>query len=109
MINWLHTFNPQPVLLTLGPIHIYWYGLLVVLGIIAGLLEKNKVGKGHTHNTIGALGGLAGVPFVSDMMCGYYEGAKSVDKNVKLVWNDATGFTDPSQGKSFADSQISKA
>jgi len=38
MINWLHTFQPERTMLTLGPINIYWYGLFIVLGIITALL-----------------------------------------------------------------------
>jgi phosphatidylglycerol:prolipoprotein diacylglycerol transferase len=37
MINLLHTFSPEAVLLSLGSINIYWYGLLMVLGILAAL------------------------------------------------------------------------
>jgi basic membrane lipoprotein Med (substrate-binding protein (PBP1-ABC) superfamily) len=29
------------------------------------------------------------------MMCGYYAGARSVDKKVKLAWDYANSFTDP--------------
>jgi phosphatidylglycerol:prolipoprotein diacylglycerol transferase len=35
--NFLHTFHPSPIVLQLGPITIYWYGLLIVLAILAGL------------------------------------------------------------------------
>jgi len=38
MINFLHNFLPQPILFQLGFVRIYWYGLLVVLGIVLGLL-----------------------------------------------------------------------
>jgi len=50
MINWLHNFNPQPILLALGPIHIYWYGLMVVLGIVAGLLAILRLAKLYNLN-----------------------------------------------------------
>lgn len=43
MINWLHTFHPQALLLTLGPIHIYWYGLFMVIGIISALAISYKL------------------------------------------------------------------
>lgn len=36
-INFLHTFRPSPILISLGPIHIYWYGLFIVLGVLAAL------------------------------------------------------------------------
>ena len=37
MFNFLHTFIPQPLVLNYGVFHIYWYGLLMVLGMIAAL------------------------------------------------------------------------
>lgn len=43
----LHTFNPQPILFSLGPINIFWYGLLMVIGIIAGLATTVYLGKKH--------------------------------------------------------------
>jgi len=54
MINFLHTFTPNPILISLGPINIYWYGLFIVFGILVALaltlklseyydLEKNKI------------------------------------------------------------------
>ena len=45
MINWLHTFQPQAILLSLGPINIYWYGLFIVLGIGAALLVSLKIAR----------------------------------------------------------------
>jgi phosphatidylglycerol:prolipoprotein diacylglycerol transferase len=43
MITWLHTFNPQATLISLGPINIYWYGLFIVLGIGVALLVSLKI------------------------------------------------------------------
>ncbi|KKQ60653.1 MAG: Prolipoprotein diacylglyceryl transferase [Parcubacteria group bacterium GW2011_GWE2_38_18] len=43
MINFLHTFNPQPILFSFGPINIYWYGLFMVLSILGGLAVSIKV------------------------------------------------------------------
>lgn len=37
MITFLHTFQPQAVLFSYGIFKIYWYGLFVVLGIIAAM------------------------------------------------------------------------
>jgi phosphatidylglycerol:prolipoprotein diacylglycerol transferase len=37
MINLLHTFEPSAILFSFGPLHIYWYGLLMVVGILAAL------------------------------------------------------------------------
>ena len=35
MFNFLHAFQPNPILIALGPITVYWYGLFVVGGILA--------------------------------------------------------------------------
>lgn len=43
MINLLHTFNPEPILISIGPINIYWYGLFIIMGIITGLLITIKL------------------------------------------------------------------
>jgi len=45
MLNFLHTFSPQPILFTAGPFHIYWYGLIVVTGIIAAILVAVRLGR----------------------------------------------------------------
>lgn len=45
MINWLHTFSPDPVLLALGPVTIYWYGFILVLAMIVGILIAVKLAK----------------------------------------------------------------
>jgi phosphatidylglycerol:prolipoprotein diacylglycerol transferase len=41
----LHTFYPQPIILSLGPINFYWYGLFISLGITAGLVVGLKLAK----------------------------------------------------------------
>lgn len=41
----LHTFHPNPILFSIGPIKIYWYGLFIILGILSGtgvILKLNK-------------------------------------------------------------------
>jgi len=45
MINWLHTFNPQPSLLSLGPITIYWYGFFMVLAMMVGIIMAIIIAK----------------------------------------------------------------
>lgn len=37
MFNFLHTFNPSPILISLGPIQIHWYGFYIVLGVLSAL------------------------------------------------------------------------
>jgi len=43
MINFLHTFTPEPIIISLGPINIYWYGIFIVSGIIASILTIFKL------------------------------------------------------------------
>jgi len=43
MINFLHTFNPNPTLLSFGFINIYWYGLFVVVGILLSIIIMIKL------------------------------------------------------------------
>ncbi len=45
MINFLHTFNPQPILFSLGPITIYWYGFFMVLSMILGIITAITIAK----------------------------------------------------------------
>lgn len=43
MVNFLHTFQPNPILIFFGPIHIYWYGLFIVLGILSAILAAFRL------------------------------------------------------------------
>src|SRR3989338_431426 len=36
IINFLHTYNPSPILATIGPFTIYWYGLFYTISIVLG-------------------------------------------------------------------------
>ncbi len=45
MVNFLHTFEPQPILFSLGAVNIYWYGLFIVLGIVAAGLVVIRLAK----------------------------------------------------------------
>jgi phosphatidylglycerol:prolipoprotein diacylglycerol transferase len=37
MFTWLHTFHPQPILWSAGPITIHWYGLFMVVSMLVAL------------------------------------------------------------------------
>ncbi len=41
----LHTFSPHPILATIGPFTIHWYGLLLSLGALAGYLVFRRLGQ----------------------------------------------------------------
>jgi phosphatidylglycerol---prolipoprotein diacylglyceryl transferase len=45
MFNFFHSFLPSPVLISLGPLHIYWYGLFIVMGVLAALTVVLKMSK----------------------------------------------------------------
>ncbi len=45
MFNFLHASNPEQILFSLGPIKVYWYGLCLVLGIIAALAVTKYLAK----------------------------------------------------------------
>ncbi|MFA6994805.1 MAG: prolipoprotein diacylglyceryl transferase [Patescibacteria group bacterium] len=45
MINLLHTFSPQAILFSFGPITVYWYGLLMVLGILVAFAVSSLLAK----------------------------------------------------------------
>jgi phosphatidylglycerol:prolipoprotein diacylglycerol transferase len=43
MIEFLHTFIPSRVLISFGPISIYWYGVFIVLGILTAIIVAIKL------------------------------------------------------------------
>lgn len=45
MFNFLHIYHPPAILFSLGPINIYWYGLLMVIGVIGGFLIVSHLAK----------------------------------------------------------------
>jgi|SRR3989339_237814 len=68
MFNFLHTFNPDPVLISVGPFSVHWYGLFIVSGILAATVVAFKLGEkyGLKKDTIIdtifylVIGGIAG-------------------------------------------------
>ncbi len=45
MFTLLHTYLPHPILITIGPISIHWYGLLLAAGILLGYALALRLGK----------------------------------------------------------------
>jgi len=43
----LHTYHPQPIILKIGVISIHWYGLLITVGIVLGLILVNRLAKNY--------------------------------------------------------------
>ena len=54
MFNFLHTYTPDSLLISLGSINIYWYGIFIVTGILAGILVIIKLADYYqvSKNTI---------------------------------------------------------
>lgn len=50
MINFLHSYNPQSELLSIGPITIHWYGLMLALGFLAGVSLLHVLYKKYGRN-----------------------------------------------------------
>jgi phosphatidylglycerol---prolipoprotein diacylglyceryl transferase len=45
MLNFFHTFQPTPILISFGSLHVYWYGLFIVLGVLAALTVTLELAK----------------------------------------------------------------
>lgn len=45
MPNFLHNFNPSPIMATIGPIHIYWYGFFILLATLISLTVSLYLAK----------------------------------------------------------------
>ncbi|MCG2700833.1 prolipoprotein diacylglyceryl transferase [Candidatus Parcubacteria bacterium] len=45
MITFLHTFRPKAILISFGSVDIYWYGLLIVAGILTAIAITLKLAK----------------------------------------------------------------
>ncbi|MDD4333453.1 MAG: prolipoprotein diacylglyceryl transferase [Patescibacteria group bacterium] len=43
MANFLHAFHPTPILVSLGPIQIHWYGIFIVVGMICAIAIAIKL------------------------------------------------------------------
>ncbi|MFA5359588.1 MAG: prolipoprotein diacylglyceryl transferase [Patescibacteria group bacterium] len=51
MINFLHTFNPSPILFSFGPINLYWYGFFILLGTLAAITVSLYLAKLYNLKT----------------------------------------------------------
>ncbi|MDQ2742745.1 MAG: BMP family ABC transporter substrate-binding protein [Chloroflexota bacterium] len=76
-----------------------------LVGIIAGLMEKNHVGVA-THNTIGFMGGVS-IPPVNRYIAGYVAGARHADPGIHILRGYSQSFTNEGAGKEIGLTQIS--
>ena len=68
MVNFLHTYLPNPILVQFGPISIHWYGLFVALGIFVSVVVASRLArtygisseKVYDAGLYAVLGGLVG-------------------------------------------------
>lgn len=44
MVNFFHSYSPERLLISIGPIAIYWYGLFVICAILSGLVIVLRLG-----------------------------------------------------------------
>jgi len=92
MFNFLHTFHPSPILISLGPINIYWYGVSIVLGILSAIavaiyLAKPYNLKPETIIDLAAwliIGGLVGARLYDIGLEWQYYSAQPLD--ILKVW-----------------------
>ena len=58
MFNFLHTYHPEPIVFSFGPLQVHWYGLLMVIGGLLGfalilkLADYYKLNKKFFHNLL---------------------------------------------------------
>lgn len=79
-----------------------------LVGLIAGLLEKENLGPKPSHNTVGSIAG-ANFSAVTAYNCGYQEGVWHADPSAKVLidFDDGT-FTNVANAKAIGQKQISK-
>lgn len=77
-----------------------------LVGVIAGLMERNKIGVA-VHNTIGVMGGLS-IPSVNRYIAGYFQGARKVDPTIRILLAYSQTFTNPGPAKNIGNAQISR-
>src|SRR5579864_822192 len=79
-----------------------------LVGALAGLVEKQKVGPKPDHNTVGSIAG-ANFSAVTGYNCGYQEGVWSVDPSAKVLINFDDGtFQNSANAKAIGQKQISQ-
>src|SRR5947208_4070962 len=77
-----------------------------IVGVIAGLMAKNKVGKA-THNTVCSMGGIP-IPPVDHYIAGYQDAVKTVNPSATILNGYSNDFVDQAKGKEVGLNHISK-
>ncbi len=77
-----------------------------LVGVIAGMLEKQGKGKNNA-GVIGAVGGVS-IPPVNHYLAGYKWAAAMEDPGIKVLIGYSNDFNDPAKCKGVANSQIAQ-
>ncbi len=77
-----------------------------LVGVIAGLMAKNKVGKA-TRNTVCSMGGIP-IPPVDRYIAGYQDAVKTVSPTTTILNGYSNDFVDQAKGKEIGLDHISK-
>jgi len=77
MFNFLQAYHPQPILMKIGPFEVHWYGFLMVIGglvglvVILSLVKRFDIEKGD----VGALRATPLRPLFHDLLLYFVIGA----------------------------------
>ena len=69
-----------------------------LVGLIASKMTKTK--------TVGFVGGMD-IPSVTNFLVGFEKALKEVDKDIKVLYQNANSFTDASKGRAIAEQMVS--
>ncbi|HWZ47280.1 MAG TPA: BMP family ABC transporter substrate-binding protein [Herbaspirillum sp.] len=74
-------------------------------GMLAAGLIRDGVLPAKNGTAMGFLGGMD-IPIINDYLVGYIEGARAINKNIKIATSYAGTFSDAAKGKELALSQF---
>ncbi len=77
-------------------------------GALSALVTRNpKIPGINPQKVIGAIGGVKSTG-IDKFLVGYFQGARDIDKQVKVLIAYSNSFGDPAKGKELADSMFSQ-
>jgi basic membrane protein A len=75
-----------------------------LVGALAAMVTTSKLPQANPQKVVGFLGGMD-IPVINDFKVGYEQGAKYVDKDVKVLVSYAGSFSDSAKGKELVLAQ----
>ncbi len=75
-----------------------------LVGALAAMVTTSKLPQANPQKVIGFLGGMD-IPVINDFKVGYEQGAKYVDKDMKVLVSYAGSFSDSAKGKELVLAQ----